>query len=374
MSYINFNNAGSSLVRNETLKTIKSFFEYEQKYGGYFAEKLYKKKLDKFYSNTSKLINCNPNEISFLQNSTLAWNFFLSSVNLHKEDNVVILDNEYGSNIIGLLNKKIKYKISKINDDGRVCLKNLKRNIDCNTKIVFACHIASQCGDLIDIETIGNLIKKINKNIIFVVDACQSLGQAKIDVKKQKCDVVVGSGRKYLRGPRGTGLIYISSHVKKEITPSLQDMKNVAITHNKKLITKNQLIFEVFEYSPALKLGLSNAIENINGIGIETIEKKIKKLSYFFKSEMKHFDRIVFYENPELNVGINTFSIKGFDSLKIHDFLLRKKILTSVSNQQTSPEYFKKKINSVVRVSFHYYNKLQEIKMLKNCLIDLISK
>ena len=110
------------------------------------------KKLDKFYSNTSKLINCNPNEISFLQNSTLAWNFFLSSVNLHKEDNVVILDNEYGSNIIGLLNKKIKYKISKINDDGRVCLKNLKRNIDCNTKIVFACHIASQCGDFLVIN------------------------------------------------------------------------------------------------------------------------------------------------------------------------------------------------------------------------------
>ena len=76
MSYINFNNAGSSFVTNNTLKAIKSYLDCEQKFGGYYAEKLYKKKLEKFYFNTSKLINCEPNEISFLQNSTYAWNLF----------------------------------------------------------------------------------------------------------------------------------------------------------------------------------------------------------------------------------------------------------------------------------------------------------
>ena len=66
---------------------------------------------------------------------------------------------------------------------------------------------------------IGNIIKKINKNIIFVVDACQSIGQVMIDVKKQKCDILVASGRKYLRGPRGTGILYINSKIKKIISP-----------------------------------------------------------------------------------------------------------------------------------------------------------
>ena len=81
-----------------------------------------------------------------------------------------------------------------------------------------------------------------------------------------------------------------------------------------------------------LKLGLSNAIANVNRIGIEKIEKKIKNLSRFFLNEMKPFSKFIFYENSELNVGINTFSIKGIKTPVIYDFFIKKKILTSVSN------------------------------------------
>ena len=343
MSYINFNNAGSSFVTNNTLKAIKSYLDCEQKFGGYYAEKLYKKKLEKFYFNTSKLINCEPNEISFLQNSTYAWNLFLSSISFKKEENVVIFDNEYGSNLIGLINKKIKYKVSKINKDGCVCFKDLKKKIDSKTKIVFVCHVASQCGDVINIEKIGKFIKKINKNILFVVDACQSVGQVMIDVKKQKCDIIVGSGRKYLRGPRGTGFIFINNRIKNKIFPILIDIKNTLVKENKIIVNKSSHIFEVFEYSPALKIGLSNAIAHLNKIGVNKILKKIKKLSDFFLFEMKHFDNIIFYEKPNLNAGINTFSIVGLESIKVHEFLLKKKILTSISTSQTSTQYFKKK-------------------------------
>ena len=375
MSYINFNNAGSSFLTNQTLKTVKSFFDYENDIGGYNAENLCKKKISDFYFNTAKLINCDPAEISFLQNSTYAWNFFLNSIILKKNENVIILDNEYGSNLIGIINKKINYKVSKLKKNGRVCLDDLRDKIDKKTKIVFACHIASQCGDVIEIERIGKLLKQLNKNIIFVVDACQSIGQVKIDVKKQKFDILVGSGRKYLRGPRGTGLLYVNKRIKKKIIPFILDIKSCLIKENKIFVKKNSPVFEVFEYAPALKLGLSNAIANVNKIGIEKIEKKIKNLSRFFLNEMKPFSKFIFYENSELNVGINTFSIKGIKTQKIHKFLLKKKILTSVSNLQTSTYYFKKKsISSVIRVSFHYYNKFEEIKKLKKCLIDLIKK
>ena len=113
MSYINFNNAGSSYLTNKTQKIVKDFLDYENIVGGYNAENLYKNKLNEFYLNASKLINCDPKEISFLQSSTYAWNFFLNSTHFRKDENVVILDNEYGSNLIGILNKKINYKISK---------------------------------------------------------------------------------------------------------------------------------------------------------------------------------------------------------------------------------------------------------------------
>ena len=230
--------------------------------------------MDEFYLNTSKLINSNSNEISFLQNSTYAWNFFLNSISLKKNENVIILDNEYGSNLLGLINKKIKYKICKIKKNGQICLDDLKKKLIQKTRIVFICHIASQCGDVVNIEKVGSFLKKINKNIIFVVDACQSIGQVKIDVKKQKCDILVASGRKYLRGPRGTGILYINSKIKKIISPFIYDIKNALLKKNKIFVNKKSPIFEVFEYSPALKLGLSNAIKYVN----KKVSKKLKKI------------------------------------------------------------------------------------------------
>ena len=102
MNYINFNNAGSSFVTNQTLNTIKKLFDYENHIGGYNAENLYKKKIIDFYFNTAKLINCDPSEISFLQNSTYKLNFFSSIIN--KKMKIIILDNEYG-NLIGIIDK-----------------------------------------------------------------------------------------------------------------------------------------------------------------------------------------------------------------------------------------------------------------------------
>ena len=373
MSYINFNNAGSSFPEKSTLNIVKKYLENEKIIGGYLAERNYKREINRFYTQLSKLINSKVTEISFLQSSTHALNFFINSINFSKNENVIIFDNEYGSNYLNLLNKKIKYKVCNLEQNGQVSLQDLKRKIDKNTKMIFLCHIASQCGDFLNVEEVGKLIKKINKSIIFVLDACQSIGQKEIDVRKIKCDVLFGSGRKYLRGPRGTGFIYLNSSLKNKINPSLLDNKNALIENNSYKIKRKNYLFETFEHSPALKLGLSNAIYQINKIGIKKIEKKIRDLSFFLRSYPFDSKKIKFYENINFLSGINTFSIKGFSSSEVSDFLLNRGILTSISNGQTSIQYFKKiKIKEVIRVSFHYYNSIGEVKFLIKCLIDLI--
>ena len=373
MGYINFNNAGSSFPKKTTLSIIKSYLENEKKIGGYLAEVIYKKEIGRFYVELSKLINSKAKEISFVQSSTHALSFFIDSINFSKNENVIIFDNEYGSNYLSILNKKINYKVCSLEKNGQVSLSDLQKKIDKNTKMIFLCHVASQCGDIINVEEVGKLIKKINQNIIFVLDVCQSIGQKEIDVKKIKCDVLFGSGRKYLRGPRGTGFIYLNSNLKNKITPSLLDSKNALIKNKGYKIKKNNYPFEAFEYSPALKLGLSNAIYEVNKIGIKKIEKKIKELSFFLRSYPFDYRKIKFYENINFLSGINTFSIKGFSSSEVSNFLLDKGILSSISNNQTSIHYFKKKkITDVNRVSFHYYNSFREVKFLIKCLIDLI--
>ena len=374
MNYINFNNAGSSKSFNTVNDTINNYLLIEKKYGGYLAESIYKKKIDRFYKSVAKLIKCNETEVSFLQSSTIAWNLFLNSIKISKNNNVIILDNEYGSNFIYFKKNSINIRISKLKNDGSVCIKDLERKIDENTVAICVCHIASQCGDIIEVEKIGRFIKQKNPKVLFILDACQSLGQININVKKIKCDVLVGSGRKYLRGPRGTGFIYVNSKILNLVCPNILDLKNSKIFQNKVKIMKSK-IFENFEYSPALKLGLTEAIDCINKKTIQKIELDIKKKSTYLRLKLKKYNRIKFYENTKLLSGINTFNIEGINSEPIYNYLIKKRILSPITKKETSEFYFKKnKIKSLNRISIHSYNTFYEIDYLIKCLIDLIQK
>ena len=374
MKYINFNNAGSSKPLNIVNKEISNFLEIEKNYGGYYAVLKYKKKINCFYNNLSNLINCKHKEISFLTSTTLAWNLFFNSLKVDKNQNILIFENEYGSNLIYYKNKRHNIKIVKIKKNGKVCFEDLKKKIDKNTKVVSLCHVASQCGNRIEAEKIFNYVKHLFPEVICVLDACQSIGQIKVDVKKINCDVLVGSGRKYLRGPRGTGFIYINDKIREKINPMILDMKNAEIIEDKIKISRSN-IFENFEFSPSLQLGFSKAIEKVNNHGIYKIEQNIKNKSKYFRKKLENFHQITFFENVDTLTGINTLKIKGISSLQIYTYLLSKRILCSVTKSASSLLYFKKlKVKDLLRISFHQYNSYHDINYLVKCLIDLIKK
>ena len=374
MKYINFNNAGSSKPFDEVVLSINNFLDLEKNYGGYYAAEKFKNKINAFYLNLSKLINCRSNEISFLPSTTFAWNLFFNSIKVTKKQNVIIFENEYGSNLIYLRNNDVKFKVVKILKTGEICLDDLQKKIDKNTKCICICHIASQCGNILDVEKIGKFIKKINKDILYIVDACQSVGHVNVDVKRINCDVLVASGRKYLRGPRGTGFIYINKKLQNNLKPLILDLSNAYI-QKKKVKIRSDKTFENFEYSPALKLGLNKAIEKINYYDINKIELNIKNKSLYLRKKLKFLSEIYFFENEDHISGINTIKIKGISSSIIYKYLLNKKILTSISTEIVSDIYFKKnKIKDVLRISIHHYNKYNEIDYLIKCLIDLIKK
>lgn len=195
-----------------------------------------------------------------------------------------------------------------------------------------------------------------------------------MDVKKIKCDVLVGSGRKYLRGPRGTGFIFLNNKIRKKINPLFLDMNNAKFNSDN-LRVSNRRIFENFEYSPALKVGLSKAVEKLNAFGINKSENIVKKKSIYLRDKLEGFQSIKFFENLNYISGINTFQVGNIKANEVYKLLHSNKFLCSISSFETSPLYFRKrKINSLVRISLHEYNKFTEIDRLVKCLIDLIKK
>ena len=184
----------------------------------------------------------------------------------------------------------------------------------------------------------------------------------------------MGSGRKYLRGPRGTGFIYVNSKILNLVCPNILDLKNSKIFQNKVKIIKSK-IFENFEYSPALKLGLTEAIDCINKKTIQKIELDIKKKSTYLRLKLKKYNRIKFYENTKLLSGINTFNIEGINSEPIYNYLIKKEFSHPSQKKRRVNSILKKnKIKSLNRISIHSYNTFYEIDYLIKCLIDLIQK
>lgn len=375
--FIHFNNAGMGLPRKNIIKFVSSYLYNERRYGGYEFANRNKTKIKKFYTNLANLLNAKENEISFVSNTTLGWNLFFNSLSLTKKDEILIFENEYNSNYISILKRRKEIKrivISKIDQHGLICEEDLKNKLSKNTKICSLQHISSQCGNKNKVEQICKIIKDFNPSIIILLDCCQSIGQVDIDVKKIDCDVIIGSGRKYLCGPRGTGFMYIKKYLKKKIDPIFEDMTTTFIDGKKIMAIENSRIFENFEQPIALKIGLSMAVEQILKFGVKKIEKKILSLSLYLRNELKKFKQIIFLECLNNLSGINTFYIKNIKTEYIFNILRKNSISTQISNQSVSYLYFKKnKIHEVIRVSLHYYNTKKEIdffiKKIKNLLI-----
>lgn len=371
MNFINFNNAGSSKTFSRTNSKIKEYLDQEERLGGYYCVEVFKLNLLKFYQNLSNLINCQPEEISFISNTTVGFNLFINSIKVAKGDNFVILENEYESNLISLLNNKIDFRVVKLSKGGEIDFDDLNSKIDSKTKVVSVCHIPSNNGNQNPIKKIGKLVKDKNPKTLYLVDACQSIGHLDVNVKLVKCDALVGSGRKYLRGPRGTGFIFIREKIQGFINPLMLDIHNSSL--ERKIKVTNNHIFENFEYSPALKIGLSEAINQINKVGIESIEKDIIKKTIYFREKLKKIPKVTIYENNINLTGINTLNVEGRDPKHIFNLLLKKKILTSVTHKKQLFKSLgqKKKNLSALRVSIHYYNTYKQIDYLIECFSEL---
>ena len=369
MKYIHFNNAGASLTPKSTNDVINKYLELERKIGGYEAEELSKNQLDQFYLNFSKLINSRKSEISFLPNATIAWNMIFNSIPILERNNIVICENEYSSNHISILNRleKTKIRIVKLDKRGLIDLNELKKKVDINTKVLSINHISSQFGNVMPILEIGKIVKNINSSIIYIVDCCQSIGQCDIDVKKINCDIITGSGRKYLMGPRGTGFLYISKKLSKKIHPIFKDMSSTKLNRNFNLVQLEHCkpLLETFEHSPALKLGLSQSINNILKIGVNKINEKIVALSNYFRLNLCKVCNVKFFEHVDYLSGINTMDFLDFDNEEVYKYLRSFNINTYVVKENVSKLYFKKiRRKNVLRVSFNYNNNKSQIDYL----------
>lgn len=373
---IHFNNAGASLPPAPVTKAILDYISLESITGGYETVDMMSNDIEAFYSSAGKLLNAQAKNIAFTSSATSAFSLALSSIPLERGDVILIANEDYISNQIALLSlqNRIGIKLLRAQSlaSGGVDLNDMERLMDAHhPKLVSLTHVPTNTGLVQPVADVGKLCNK--RGIPYLVDACQSVGQLPLDVKKIGCDFLSATMRKFLRGPRGAGFLYVSDQVlDKKLTPLFVDMRGADWTGPDSYeVRMNAKRFEEWELPYALVMGSKAAIEYAMGIGLENIEARNKTLCEIIKNKLASIELNVL-DQGAVQSSIITVAIPGKQPKEVMDYLRSKKINTSTSHLANAQiDFASKKIDWALRISPHYYNTEDEIDNLIQSLEDL---
>ena len=288
-SLIHFNNAGASLMPLPVQKAVTDHLALEANIGGYEAQAKAQAELQSFYDEFAKLLNASSDEIAYVENATRAWDMAFYALPLKEGDRILTHESEYVSNYLGLMQqaKRRNLHIDLIPSDehGQVDVAKISNLLTDKTRLIAITHVPTQGGLVNPVRDIGELAKE--HGLIYLIDACQSAGQIELDVKDLQCDILTGTGRKYLRGPRGTGFLYVRSDFLNELDPPFIDLHSADwVSDNHFEFVSGAKRFENWESFVAGRVGLMQAVRYANALGVAEIEARVTSLAQELRDQL----------------------------------------------------------------------------------------
>ncbi len=373
---IHFNNAGSALMPIPVSDVLHNYLYKEEQIGGYETATEESETLSNFYTSAANLLNCKSKEIAYVENATRAWDMAFYGFKFSKGDKILTTISEYGSNVVAYIQQARRYGVEIVfvpNDEhGQIDVKALESMIDSRVKLISITHIPTGGGLVNPAKAVGKIAN--SEKIPYLLDSCQGVGQIQLDVQEIGCDILCGTGRKYLRGPRGTGLLYIRESLIEKLEPPILDQHAATlISPTKYEILPDARRFECWEQYFAGKAALGVAIDYALSYGLDSIQSRIYHLSSLLRKDLKSIDGVQVTDEGLEKCGIVTFICSHMAPLNIKKRLTEKHINVSTSKGSGSLVSFQKRsLTEVVRASLHYYNTKQEITYfideLKNIL------
>ncbi|MFK7950343.1 MAG: aminotransferase class V-fold PLP-dependent enzyme [Saprospiraceae bacterium] len=370
---IHFNNAGASLPTRHVLEAVQDFMHREAMTGGYRFMAEEADAINEFYTQAAQLINASPDEIALTQNASSSLNLALYALPWEKDDVILTSEIEYGNNYLNYLklekDKGVKIRIFPLNENYHYDLNTFENYIDDKVKLIAITHIPTNNGMIAPVEAIGKIAKK--HNILYMIDACQSIGHLPFDVEKIGCDFSTATSRKYLRGPRGMGFLYVRKPIIERMNPVFLEMLYADWQSETDFqLNKSIKMFECWEKPYALIAGFTAAIRYANDVGMDNIWQRTEEIAIYLRQKLQTVKGITIQDIGKNLCGIVTFTMEGTTPEILKKHLHQFNINTSVSGRFSSViDMDKRGLSDVLRVSVHYYNTKEEVNKLINCLM-----
>jgi cysteine desulfurase/selenocysteine lyase len=377
---LHLNNAGSSLPARPVLDAVIRHLQLEARIGGYEAADLERAACERVYDAAAALVGGRRDEIAVVESATRAWQAAFYALPLGPGDRILTGMNEYGSNYIAYLHqaRRTGARIDVVPDDrhGQLDVAALREMLDERVRLVAIGHVPTNGGLVNPAAAVGRVVREARARgaeLLYLLDACQSVGQMPIDVGEIGCDMLAATGRKFLRAPRGTGFLWVRRDVCERIEPLVLDNKAADwVARDRFEIRRDARRFESWERSYATTLGLGAAIEYAMAWGLDVTYRRVRALADGLRRRLASLPGVDLRDLGAEKCGIVTFTREGKAPGEIKARLAERRIHVTVSTvSSTRLDMEARGLTELVRASVHYYNTEDELDRFVEALRSL---
>ena len=365
---VHLNNAGAALMPDVVLAAMVGHLEREAAIGGYEAAADAADAVEHTYDAIARLLNCARDEVAIVENATRAWDMAFYALRFDSGDRILTSAAEYESNYVAFLQvcRRTGARVEVVPADttGQVSVEALQAMIDDRVRLISLTHVPTNGGLVNPAAEVGRVARR--HGIPFLLDACQSAGQLPLDVEELGCDILSATGRKYLRGPRGTGFLYVRRSLIGQLEPPLLDLHAAEwVARDEYRIRPDARRFENWETNYAAKIALGVAVDYALEWGSEAIWDRVQGLGRALRERLAHVPGVTILDVGAVRCGIVSFSCDGLEGAAIQRRLRADGINVSVSPRRyTRIDMEDRGLAEVVRASVHYYNTESELDRL----------
>lgn len=375
---IHFNNAGCGLLATPVLDTMLSHLNLEARIGGYEASAARAAEVREFYTEIAALINTTPDNIAFAGSATHAYANALSSIPFEADDVILTTRDDFVSNQIAFLSLRKRFGVRIVHapngTDGRVDVEAMAAQMrKLRPRLVSATHVPTNSGLFSPIAEIGRHCRE--QDLLYLVDACQSVGQYVIDVEEIGCDLLTATCRKFLRGPRGSGFLFASDRfLDAGYEPLFIDMHGARWTEPGAYEpVKTAARFEEWEFPYATVLGSAAATRYAREVGIAAIEQRTPALAARLREGLEPIPGVRVLDRGPRLAALVTFEVRGWEPRPFKAAMDARGINSALSFREFAQfDFTDKGVEWCLRLSPHYYNTEDEVDTVAAAVADLV--
>jgi cysteine desulfurase / selenocysteine lyase len=372
-----FNNAGASLPPAPVLDAVVEHLRREAAIGGYEAAAERSDRVEHTYGALARLIGAERDEIAVIENATRSWDMAFYAFPFAAGDRILTGRAEYASNWIALrqVATRTGAVVEVVPDDeaGQFDVAALERMLDERVKLVSLVHVPTQSGLVNPAAEVGRVTRAAG--VPLLLDACQSVGQMPLDVEELGCDVLSATGRKFLRGPRGTGFLYVRRPLLEQLEPPFLDLHAAEwLPDGSYRVRDDARRFENWETYFAGKIGLGVAADYALEVGVEAIWERVQALAAALRARLSALSGVAVHDRGRVLGATVTFTVADRAAAAVQTELARRHVNVSVMDAASARlDLDARGIIEMVRASVHYFNTDEEIDLLVETVAGLAS-